>query len=576
MLNKFCFVTIILISFLPNFGEFGYTYASFDDIGLGARPMGMGGSFCAVADDANAIFWNPAGLPHIRKYEFSSTYLNLYGLDVASQFVGVAGRFPPLSIGLGYLRTGEPELYIEEKVCIPLGFMLPDDFAKKIGWHRMSIGLAPKFFRKSFGSDDDSLILQNQSSTTAYSLDAGILLKYGGLGVGAIVENISNQNMALSESDEVKLPRIYRVGVSLKLEELLKFNINMAVEGVRRDGVETFDSIRAGLELQPVYTSFFTMRTGVLSDIELNWKGFAGVGLGVGPVQLDYAFCYQENIGNTHRVSLSVALGRRPAPPVIFSPWEKALNDGVKLYKDNDYQAIRKFTEVFEKLPKEDAKLKNRAFDQIKNKLTYDSSSARFDVVIGYLYLVRKEDTKAENRFERALKKDKSFELPLIMGKSVEKLWYSVKGKVLYGEGLELFLDGKFDESIEIWKTSFCIGFEGARSQSINAYNELIEQAPDEEKSKQWTDKKQAWILLSEAVKESDIDSAIVKLEEAIIFDPNLAEAYLRLGIKYADLFRDDKAKESFKNCLKLEPQCRLPEDASNNAREIWKSVADN
>ena len=28
----------------------------------GARPMGMGGAFTAVADDANAPYWNPAGL----------------------------------------------------------------------------------------------------------------------------------------------------------------------------------------------------------------------------------------------------------------------------------------------------------------------------------------------------------------------------------------------------------------------------------------------------------------------------------------------------------------------------------
>ena len=32
------------------------------EAGFGARPLGMGGAFTAVADDANAIFWNAAGL----------------------------------------------------------------------------------------------------------------------------------------------------------------------------------------------------------------------------------------------------------------------------------------------------------------------------------------------------------------------------------------------------------------------------------------------------------------------------------------------------------------------------------
>jgi hypothetical protein len=30
---------------------------------VGARPRGMGGAFVAVADDASATWWNPAGLP---------------------------------------------------------------------------------------------------------------------------------------------------------------------------------------------------------------------------------------------------------------------------------------------------------------------------------------------------------------------------------------------------------------------------------------------------------------------------------------------------------------------------------
>ena len=35
---------------------------AFMDIGGGARPLGMGGAFAAVADDASATYWNPAGI----------------------------------------------------------------------------------------------------------------------------------------------------------------------------------------------------------------------------------------------------------------------------------------------------------------------------------------------------------------------------------------------------------------------------------------------------------------------------------------------------------------------------------
>ena len=38
-----------------------------EQIPFGTRPLGLGGAFTAVADDANAINWNPAGLSVLRR-----------------------------------------------------------------------------------------------------------------------------------------------------------------------------------------------------------------------------------------------------------------------------------------------------------------------------------------------------------------------------------------------------------------------------------------------------------------------------------------------------------------------------
>jgi hypothetical protein len=43
-------------------------------VGSGARAVGMGGAFIAVADDATAASWNPAGLTQLRKSELSIVY----------------------------------------------------------------------------------------------------------------------------------------------------------------------------------------------------------------------------------------------------------------------------------------------------------------------------------------------------------------------------------------------------------------------------------------------------------------------------------------------------------------------
>jgi len=42
----------------------GTTGATFLKLGVGSRPVAMGEAFVAVADDINALFWNPSGLPY--------------------------------------------------------------------------------------------------------------------------------------------------------------------------------------------------------------------------------------------------------------------------------------------------------------------------------------------------------------------------------------------------------------------------------------------------------------------------------------------------------------------------------
>ena len=45
--------------------DFGYLHGSDLGMGIGARAMSMAGAFTAVADDASAVFWNPAGLAQL-------------------------------------------------------------------------------------------------------------------------------------------------------------------------------------------------------------------------------------------------------------------------------------------------------------------------------------------------------------------------------------------------------------------------------------------------------------------------------------------------------------------------------
>ncbi|HHM23673.1 MAG TPA: hypothetical protein ENJ23_01370, partial [Bacteroidetes bacterium] len=83
--------------------------AAFVDIGYGARPMGMGGAFTALSDDAHAIFWNPAGLAGLSRSELTLMHTKQLGL-IPYTMLAYAGRLGTWGAGLGVLSSGNDVL----------------------------------------------------------------------------------------------------------------------------------------------------------------------------------------------------------------------------------------------------------------------------------------------------------------------------------------------------------------------------------------------------------------------------------------------------------------------------------
>ena len=97
-------------------------------VGAGARANGMGGAFTAIADDATAASWNPAGLAQLRQPEISvvhdgittertTTALLRYDIDVPPLGVqrityqtDVPNRSSSRSSDIGFLSVTAPLL----------------------------------------------------------------------------------------------------------------------------------------------------------------------------------------------------------------------------------------------------------------------------------------------------------------------------------------------------------------------------------------------------------------------------------------------------------------------------------
>ena len=77
----------------------------------GARPLGMS-AFAAVADDINAICWNPAGLSLLQNQEAATSYAPLYGFDagIRQSYLAYAyptGKWGTAAVNVSYLGYGD-------------------------------------------------------------------------------------------------------------------------------------------------------------------------------------------------------------------------------------------------------------------------------------------------------------------------------------------------------------------------------------------------------------------------------------------------------------------------------------
>ena len=96
--------------------------------GVGARSMGMGGASLGLADDFTALYWNPAGLAQIQKFElFTSFSHNTASTDsffTSDETIGTSrSRVRPNSIGLVF-----PFYTKQGGLAIAFGYNRPQNF----------------------------------------------------------------------------------------------------------------------------------------------------------------------------------------------------------------------------------------------------------------------------------------------------------------------------------------------------------------------------------------------------------------------------------------------------------------
>jgi long-subunit fatty acid transport protein len=102
-------------------------------VGSGARAMGMGGAFIAVADDATAASWNPGGLIQLEKPEvsfvgasFHRTEDNTFGTNPEA-----SGNQSVYEVDVNYFSIAYPFTVFEKNMIVSLNYQYLYDFTRE-------------------------------------------------------------------------------------------------------------------------------------------------------------------------------------------------------------------------------------------------------------------------------------------------------------------------------------------------------------------------------------------------------------------------------------------------------------
>jgi long-subunit fatty acid transport protein len=297
--------------------------ASFVDLGFGARPAAMGNAYVAASDDANSVFWNPAGITSASAIAFEFNYLNQLQLVPYSAFAGVI----PLSEGKDGLGVGL--IYSGDDAMKEFTFLA--SYARKFG--KLNIGATAKYRYASFGNNtfnaDDYTVfdpgeIQTGEATQVFGNGNGF-----GFDVGAIYELNEEINVGLVLKDlfapfrwssdtksetqkpqgdyDESMPINIVAGVAFRPVRSFRMNIDYRPPVL----LDTYNVFRLGAEY--TFMNVFSLRAGTqqtinsLDDEKYNFGVGVRYSFGGITAEANYAYVIEE-LGNTSRFALGIKL----------------------------------------------------------------------------------------------------------------------------------------------------------------------------------------------------------------------------------------------------------------------------
>lgn len=282
---------------LAEYGD-GGSAGAFLKIGAGARALGMGSAFTAIADDHSGFVYNPAGVALTEAKEIGLSYAFM-SFDRRLGFIGFVTELKPKGgLGLGWINAGDSKIDGRDANGQPTGDLSYSDnafffsFAQQIG-HFGAVGIGMRYLYQK---------LVDQTAK-GFGIDAGArLLIRPKLWIGAVVQNMgakytwntSYWERETNTKDEV--PINFRVGAAYRFfNDRLLWAVDVG-KNLEQD-VAFFSGGEYRLNDQ------FSLRFG-LKDGEITAGGSFLQFVQWGNMRLDYTFlAHMRGLGSTHLFS---------------------------------------------------------------------------------------------------------------------------------------------------------------------------------------------------------------------------------------------------------------------------------
>jgi hypothetical protein len=325
-------LVFVCLQFSPSYAASGTAGANFLDIPVGARPAALGSAYTALAADAYAPVWNPAGLGFVSQSEIAAQHLS-YLESIHDDYLGFAqpwGTQAAWGASIQYLGSGD--IQSTDNNDMSLGTFSNEFGAYGVAFGRrfgqtLAVGATGKWIHERLGD----------FSADAYAADVGLMARpLRAWTFGATVTNLGSRLTFIHESDP--LPLAAHVSAAYRPTAFWTFSAEVVQKGPgATDG-------RGGLEWRPLPA--VALRAGYRSDTLKELSALAGLSAGIGVTlwksEISYAWLPLGDLGTGHYIAAVFHFGREAeasrnladAFPVYQASGDEELQDIVRLIEN--------------------------------------------------------------------------------------------------------------------------------------------------------------------------------------------------------------------------------------------------